>query len=177
MLYANCSHLLLLTADNPLDAELPRPLPQLKLLALRADKIICHYTRAWIWLSRLIAKAPNVAHVAVEVQCPVPRLFILARLISRLANILVGDHGLHCLRSFRVIASSSRHSSFEYDREDLEEMEWALDMFRTNNVDVKIERVVGGCTSPGQLVVHSLMFPLDCGLAIRPLLSVDLLDE
>lgn len=118
-----------------------------------------------------------MAHVAVEVQCPVPRLFILARLISRLANVLVGDHGLHCLKSFRVIASSSPHSSSEHDKEDLEQMEWALDMFRTNNVDVKIERVIGECTCTGQLSVHSLMFPPDRGLAILPLLSIDLLDE
>ncbi|KAL1750852.1 hypothetical protein FB107DRAFT_223138 [Schizophyllum commune] len=127
-------------ADEPEDWDLHIPLPRLRLLALRHVTITRFDPRHWVWLSRLLADAPNVTHIAVEVQQPVPRLFCLTVLIERLAKVLVGDCALPSLESFRIISRSLHDMSYEYDQQDLEDLEWTLDVFRSSAVDVKITR-------------------------------------
>lgn len=133
--------------------------------------------RRWVWLSRLLAGAPNVTHIAVEVWRPIPRLFCLLGLISRLANVLIGNTAPTALKSFRIVIPSSRDSSYDFDQLDLEDMDWALDIFRTNAVDVKIERSLCECALARELFQFCLMPPLAHGLVQPPLLSLDLLDE
>ncbi|KAL1715921.1 hypothetical protein EV715DRAFT_293764 [Schizophyllum commune] len=147
------------SADEPSDFDLDILLPQLRLLALRHVAVMHLDPRRWVWLSRLLAGAPNVTHIAVEVWRPIPRLFCLVGLISRLANVLIGNTAPTALKSFRIVIPSSRDSSYDFDQLDLEDMDWALDIFRTNAVDAKIERSLS----------HGLVQP--------PLLSLDLLDE
>ncbi|KAI5898847.1 uncharacterized protein SCHCODRAFT_01163110 [Schizophyllum commune H4-8] len=146
-------------ADEPEDWNLHIPLPRLRLLALRHVSITRFDSRHWVWLSRLLADAPNVTHIAVEVQRPIPRLFCLTVLIERLAKVLVGNHATPSLKSLRIISRSLHDASYEYDQQDLEDLEWTLDVFRSNAVDVKITRSLS----------HGLVQP--------PLLSLDLLNE
>ncbi|KAL1676319.1 hypothetical protein EV122DRAFT_291982 [Schizophyllum commune] len=147
-------------ADEPEDWNLHVPLPRLRLLALRHVSITRFDPRHWVWLSRLLADAPNVTHIAVEVQRPIPRLFCLTVLIERLAKVLVSDCALPSLKSFRIISRSLHDAPYyEDDQQDLEDLEWTLVAFRRRRVDVKIERSLS----------HGLVQP--------PLLSLELLDE
>ena len=118
-----------------------------------------------------------MTHIAVKVQRPIPRLFCLVGLISRLSNVLVGNSTPTTLTSFRVVVPSSPYSSYDFDQLDLEDMDWALDIFRTNAVDVKIERSLCECALTRELFQFCLMSPLAHGPVQSPLLSLDLLDE
>ncbi|KAI4518224.1 hypothetical protein K525DRAFT_209089 [Schizophyllum commune Loenen D] len=149
----------LVAADEPSDFDLDISLPHLRLLALHDVAVMHLDPRHWVWLSRLLAGAPNVTHIAVKVQRPIPRLFCLVGLISRLSNVLVGNSAPTTLKSFRVVVPSSPYSSYDFDQLDIEDMDWALGILRSNAVDVKITRSLS----------HGIVQP--------PLLSLDLLDE